>query len=160
MAHFAEVDATNIVVRVLVVADDQEHRGQDFLANDLGLGGTWIQTSYRTSGGEHPGGTPLRGNYAGVGHTYDPSEDVFYGPQPYSSWVLNDGYQWEAPTPNTNSGYIWDEDTTSWIKPDSPYPSWVWDDGRWQPPASYPGTIGEEPVYDWDEDTTSWVEVE
>ncbi len=46
MAHFAEIDGNGIVKQVLVVPDQQEHRGQDYLANDLGLGGTWIQTSY------------------------------------------------------------------------------------------------------------------
>ena len=48
MAHFAEIDENNIVVRVLVVANDLEHKGAEFLANDLGLGGTWIQTSFST----------------------------------------------------------------------------------------------------------------
>ena len=55
MAYFAEIDETNIVVRVLSVGDDEEHRGQEFLAADLGLGGTWIQTSYNTRGNVHVG---------------------------------------------------------------------------------------------------------
>ena len=46
MAHFAELDENNVVTQVLVVPDEQEHRGEDFLANDLGLGGRWVQTSY------------------------------------------------------------------------------------------------------------------
>lgn len=62
MAHFAEIDSDNKVLRVLVVDNEQEHRGQEFLANDLGLGGTWIQTSYNTNFG---------GKYAGVGDTWD-----------------------------------------------------------------------------------------
>ena len=53
MAHWAEIDNNNIVTRVLVVGDDQDHRGQDFLATDLGLGGTWKKTSYNTSAGVH-----------------------------------------------------------------------------------------------------------
>ncbi len=55
MAHFAEIDNDGIVKQVLVVPDQEEHRGQDFLANDLGLGGTWIQTSYnhRRGAGGH-----------------------------------------------------------------------------------------------------------
>jgi hypothetical protein len=65
MAHFAEIDENNIVTRVLVVNDADAADGQNFLANTLGLGGTWIQTSYNTSGGVHAnGGTPLRKNYA------------------------------------------------------------------------------------------------
>ncbi len=46
MAHFAQIDENNIVTQVLVVPDNAEDRGQDYLANDLGLGGTWVQTSY------------------------------------------------------------------------------------------------------------------
>jgi len=49
MAHFAEIDNTNKVLRVLVVDNAQEERGQEFLANDLGLGGTWVQTSYNAN---------------------------------------------------------------------------------------------------------------
>jgi hypothetical protein len=62
MAHFAEIDSDNKVVRVLVVDDLQEDRGQEFLANDLGLGGTWIQTSYNANFG---------GKFAGIGDTWD-----------------------------------------------------------------------------------------
>ena len=114
MAHFAEIDADNIVIRVLVVPDEEEHRGQEFLADDLGLGGTWIQTSYNTRGnvhydpdpdgenhpGEPDGGVALRGNYAGSGYIYDPDEDVFYQPEPSEGdWVLNtETWLWdEAP---------------------------------------------------------------
>jgi hypothetical protein len=162
MAHFAEIDAINTVVRVLVVPDDQEHRGHDYLADDMSLGGAWIQTSYRTSSGQHPEGTPLRGNYATIGCFYDPTRDAFYVPQPYPSWALDETtFQWEPPTPNTNAGYIWDEGTTSWVTPPSPFPSWVWDadGGRWEAPSPYPGDENG-PLYEWDEATTSWVEVE
>ena len=71
MAHFAEIDNNNKVLRVLVVDNSQENRGQDFLANDLGLGGRWIQTSYNAN---------FRGKYAGIGDTYDPVQDVFITP--------------------------------------------------------------------------------
>lgn len=101
MAHFAEVDENDIVLRVLVVGNDQEHRGQEFLADDLGLGGIWKRTSYNTQGGVHVnGGTPFRKNYAGVGFTYDESRDAFIPEQPYPSWVLNEETcLWNAPTP-------------------------------------------------------------
>jgi hypothetical protein len=69
MAHFAEIDSDNKVLRVLVVDNEQEHRGQDFLANDLGLGGTWIQTSYNANFG---------GKFAGIGDTWNGS--VFTAP--------------------------------------------------------------------------------
>ena len=73
MAHFAEIDSNNKVLRVLVVDNSQEHRGQDFLANDLGLGGTWLQTSYNNN---------IRGKYAAIGDTYDSINDVFITPEP------------------------------------------------------------------------------
>lgn len=120
MAHFAQVDENNTVVQVLVVSDDQAHRGQDFLANDLGLGGNWIQTSYNTNAGVHAnGGTPLRKNYAGIGYTYDASRDAFIPPKPFNSWTLNeDTCLWDAPVayPADGKVYRWDEDTTNWVE--------------------------------------------
>lgn len=62
MAHFAEIDSNNVVLRVLVVDNSQEHRGQEYLADELGLGGTWIQTSYNANFG---------GTFAGIGYTWD-----------------------------------------------------------------------------------------
>jgi hypothetical protein len=99
MAHFAEIDQTNKVVRVLVVPDEQQHRGQEFLSDDLGLGGTWLQTSYNTWGGVHlAGGTPLRKNYAGIGYTYDPARDAFIGPRPDPMATFNEvTCQWDMP---------------------------------------------------------------
>ena len=108
MAHAAEVDGNNTVVRVLVVPDEQEHRIQDYLANELGLGGTWVQTSYNAR---------IRKNYAGIGYTYDAQRDAFIAPKPYESWLLNeDTCQWEAPVPYPTDGvmYQWDEETTDW----------------------------------------------
>ena len=90
MAHFAEIDANNKVVRVLVVPDHQEDRGQDFLANDLGLGGTWLRTSYNTHAGVHAnGGTPFRKNYAGIGMEYHADIDGFCPPQCHPIATLN-----------------------------------------------------------------------
>ena len=118
MAHFAEVDNSNVVVRVLVVGDDQEERGQEFLANDLGLGGTWLKTSYNTQGGVHTlGGTPFRKNYAGIGYTYDSVRDAFIPPKPFNSWTLDEETcLWEAPVAYPSDGklYIWDEDNQEW----------------------------------------------
>lgn len=118
MAHFAEIDAEGTVLRVLVVADEQDNRGQEFLANDLGLGGTWKKTSYNTVGGVHSnGGTPFRKNYAGVGYKYDEAKDAFIPPKPFASWSLNeDTCLWESPVayPNDGGMHIWNEETTSW----------------------------------------------
>jgi hypothetical protein len=109
MAHFAEIDNNNVVLRVLVVNDSQEHRGQEFLATDMGLGGTWIQTSYNNS---------FRKQFAGQGFTYDLNADVFIRPQPYPSWSLDANYDWQAPIayPNDGEDYYWNEVDKSWIK--------------------------------------------
>jgi hypothetical protein len=83
--------------------------------------GAWIQTSYNTIANTHTlGGTPLRGNYAGIGFTYDQANDVFYAPQPYPSWTLNNAtWTWEAPVSmpvEEGKAFAWDESTTSWIE--------------------------------------------
>ena len=123
MAHFAEINESNIVLRVLVVGDDQEHRGQEFMADDIGLGGTWIQTSYWTRGnvhygedGEPDGGIALHMNYAGIGYTWDGTG--FAAPQPFPSWTLDENYIWQPPTPypDDDKFYYWDEATTSWVE--------------------------------------------
>ena len=118
MAHFAEIDENNIVVRVLVVDNEKENDGQNFLANELGLGGRWIQTSYNTYAGVHKlGGNPLRKNFAAVGSTYDEARDAFILQKPFPSWVLNeDTCQWEAPIPypDFEKTYVWNEETLTW----------------------------------------------
>lgn len=118
MAHFAEIDESNLVVRVLVIEDTHENNGADYLANTLGLGGTWIQTSYNTHGGVHSsGGTPLRKNYAGVGFTYDSDLDAFIPLKPFDSWVLNEETcLWDAPIPKPEGNYRWDDDVVNWVE--------------------------------------------
>lgn len=107
MAHFAEIDENGTVLRVLVVGDDQEHRGQDFLANDLGLGGTWVQTSYNHR---------IRKQFAGIGFKYDADADVFIAPKPFDSWTLDDNHDWQPPVamPNDDQRYIWNEENQEW----------------------------------------------
>lgn len=127
MAHYASIDENNIVTQVLVVSNEQEHRGQDFLANDLGLGGTWVKTSYNTRGGVYydpstnlpaeDQSKAYRKNYAGIGFSYDDQRDAFIPPQPYASWTLNeDSCLWESPVPypEDENFYTWNEETTSW----------------------------------------------
>jgi len=68
--------------------------------------------------GQPDGGVALRGNYAGIGYTYDSAHDVFYAPQPYPSWVLNQTmWLWEAPVAYPTDGqlYVWDEPTLAWV---------------------------------------------
>lgn len=120
MAHFAKIDENNIVTQVLVIDQETINTGH------FGDPSSFIQTSYNTRGGVHYGedgqpdnGTPLRKNYAGIGHIYDSQRDAFYAPQPYASWTLNeDTCYWEPPTPMPTDGklYTWDEDTLSWIE--------------------------------------------
>jgi hypothetical protein len=110
MAHFAEIDGAGGVLRVLVVGNDQEHRGQEFLANDLGLGGTWVQCSYNAT---------IRKNYPGPGFTYDAGRDAFIAPKPFPSWLLDEATcQWGAPVapPDNGERYRWDEGTLTWVQ--------------------------------------------
>jgi hypothetical protein len=110
MAHFAKV-VDGKVVKVIVA--EQEYF--DTFMDDSP--GQWIQTSYNTRGNQHPEDRPLRGNYAGIGYTYDFINDVFYPPTPYPSWVLNTlTWLWEAPVPypQDNKQYFWDEKIINW----------------------------------------------
>ena len=116
MAHFAEIDENNVVLRVLVVDNEQEHRGQEFLAEDLGLGGRWIQTSYNSN---------FRKMYAGIGYTYNEELDIFLPPKPYESWVLNKELeQWEPtigmPIYEERKAYLWNEENQVWDVEDLP----------------------------------------
>lgn len=106
MAHFAEIDSSNIVQRVIVVPDSEEANGAAWCANLLG--GTWVQTSYNGR---------IRKNYAGIGFTFDPVRDAFIPPKPYPSWVLDEATcQWEAPIPMPPGGpWAWDEETDDWV---------------------------------------------
>ena len=111
MAYFAEIDILKRVTRVIAVYDEdtQDENGNEVesigaeFCNKLMRGGTWLQTSYNTYGGEHTkGGTPLRKNYAGKGFTYDETRDAFIPPKPYPSWTLIESKcLWEAPVSRT-----------------------------------------------------------
>jgi hypothetical protein len=111
MAHFAKVN--NGIVEQVIVAEPEFF--ETFVDTSPG---EWIQTSYNTYGNQHRlDGTPLRGNFAGVGYTYDSTNDVFYAPKPFASWLLNDTtWLWEAPIayPTDGKVYTWNESTLSW----------------------------------------------
>jgi hypothetical protein len=110
MSHFAKV-CDGKVTQVIVA---EKEFFDTFVDSSPG---TWIQTSYNTHGNQHPEGRPLRGNYAGIGYTYDATNDVFYAPQPYPSWTLNNlTWLWESPVsmPTDDKKYIWDETITNW----------------------------------------------
>jgi hypothetical protein len=110
MSHFAKV--IDGKVTQVIVAE------QEFFDTFVDTSpGAWIQTSYNTQGNQHPEGRPLRGNYAGIGFTYDATNDVFYAPKPFNSWALNeDTWLWEAPVamPDDGKAYTWDEETINW----------------------------------------------
>lgn len=108
MAHWAEIDENNIVIRVLVTNNNEGDEGEAFVNS---LGGTWVKTSYN--------GT-IRHNFAGVGFSWDPTygeDGAFISPKPYPSWRLsNIDASWKAPIPYPTDGivYDWDEETTDW----------------------------------------------
>ena len=135
MAHFAKLGINGKVIGVHAVDNsdilngsnvEDETVGQQFLERIHGWPASmWIQTSYNTSAGAHKlGGTPLRGNYAGIGQVYDEDNNIFYGKKPYASWTLNmTTAQWDPPTPmpsTTTDGYpddyTWNESTNAWDK--------------------------------------------
>jgi hypothetical protein len=121
MAHYAKI--VNGKVTEVIVAEE------DVIVT---RSGTWVQTSYNTRGNVHYGqdkeeddGVALRGNYAGIGDTYDSTNDVFYEPKPYASWTLGtNSWLWNPPItyPDDEKDYIWDEDlyqsdnTKGWVE--------------------------------------------
>jgi hypothetical protein len=115
MAHFAEIDPQGVVLRVIVVHNNElldngvesEAKGVAF-CQSLFPGTTWVQTSYNGN---------IRKNYAGQGYTFDAQRNAFIPPKPFPSWLLDeDTCRWEAPIPYPTDGerYTWDEATQSW----------------------------------------------
>jgi hypothetical protein len=142
MAHFAKISETNEVLTVNVVdnkdvlnADgvEDETVGQQYLEQHSNWPAhLWIQTSYNTQGNVHKnGGTPFRGNYAGIGNTWDEDNQIFWRKKPYPSWVKHiASASWKSPIGDvpaltaeqisqneaeTNMWYyVWNEDNQSW----------------------------------------------
>ncbi len=113
MGHFAKVLDGKVVQ--VIVAD------QEFIDTYVDSSpGEWIQTSYNTRAGKHlDGGTALRGNYAGIGYTYDKALDAFIPPAPFPSWALNKTtFTWDAPVamPTDGKSYNWDEANKNWVE--------------------------------------------
>jgi hypothetical protein len=114
MAHFAELDANNVVLRVIVIdnkdtADangvEKEHIGAAFC--ERLFGGNWKQTSYNSN---------IRKHYAGAGFTYNADIDAFVPPQPFPSWTLDADCNWQPPVamPTDGGRYSWDEANQAW----------------------------------------------
>ena len=118
MSHFSKV-LDGKVTQVIVA---EEEFFKTFVDSSPGQ---WLQTSYNTRGNIHygqdgnpDGGVALRGNYAGIGYTYDATHDVFYAPQPFPSWTLSQtAWLWEPPVayPTDGKRYVWDESTKNWV---------------------------------------------
>ena len=147
MAHFAKLGANGKVIQVLTLnnsdmlnADgvEDETVGQQYLEQHNNWASQmWIQTSYNTSGNQHKlGGTPFRGNYAGIGYTWDEDNEMFFPKKPYPSWVKHVATaSWKSPigdAPDLTAeqtsqneaethrwGYSWNEDNQSWDLADS-----------------------------------------
>ena len=147
MAHFAKLGSNGKVIQVLTLdnkdmlnADgvEDESVGQQYLEQHNNWPAQmWIQTSYNTTGGQHNnGGTPFRGNYAGIGYTWDEDDQIFWSKKPYASWVKHiESASWKSPigdapaltaeqesqnTAGTHSWfYEWNESGQSWDLTDS-----------------------------------------
>lgn len=121
MAHYALIDENNIVTQVIVGRDEDDLADgvtswEEYYGDKLGQ--RCLRTSYNTYAGQHNGGgTAFRGNYAGIGYSYDETLDAFIAPKPYGSWILNETtYSWEAPVAYPEDGelYAWNEEQGSW----------------------------------------------
>ena len=116
MAHYAFLDSNNVVTEVIPGKDEGED-GIDW-EQYYGefRGQVCKRTSYNTLNNVHNnGGTPFRGNYAGVGYTYREDINAFVPPQPYASWSLDANVTWQPPTPMPTDGlYFWNETNQTW----------------------------------------------
>ena len=106
MTHFVKLDSTNTVTEVIVAEQDFINSGK------VGDSFLWVQTSYNGN---------FRKQYAGIGYTYDKTNDVFIARQPYPSWTLDASFDWQPPTAMPDDGkrapfrnYTWNEDTQAW----------------------------------------------
>ena len=147
MAHFAKLGANSKVIQVLTMDNDKmlnadgvedENVGQQWLERHNNWPAQmWIQTSYNTSSNTHSGGgTPFRGNYAGIGYTWDEDNNIFWPKKPYASWVKDTTTaQWKSPIGDAPAltaeqtsqneadthgwHYVWNEAGQTWDLTDS-----------------------------------------
>ena len=153
MAHFAELNSSNEVLRVVVISNEDVDANGGDLSTDAETfvasivphsadGTAWKQTSYHSN---------FRKLYCGPGDIYDSSKDKFITPQPFSSWSLDSNDDWQPPVtfPNTvdigglRANATWDEDNLRWI-------------GKTFNDSTDPVT---ETDYTWDADNLQWNEV-
>ena len=137
MAHFAKLGINSKVIAVHVVNDsdclnadgiEDEEVGRQFLER-IHSWPLWKKTSYNTYNNKHASGDnskAFRGNYAGIGMTYDEDNDIFISSKPYASWTLNVAEaRWQSPIGDapalseeemTTHRYEWNESTGAWDK--------------------------------------------
>ena len=152
MAHFAELNSDNEVIRVVVISNDDvaanggdySSQAETFVSNlipHLENGVAWKQTSYNNN---------QRKQYAGLGYTYDATKNKFILPKPFNSWSLDSNDDWIAPVTYPNKDEIesnpvlilWDEDNQKWL-------------GK-----TFTGeNLQTETDYEWDASSLSWSEV-
>ena len=151
MAHFAELNNSNIVLQVIVISNedvnanggDQSAQAENFVATLVphqNGGNQWKQTSYNNN---------FRKQYAGIGMTYDATKDKFLHPKPFASWALDDNDDWQAPVPfptvteiDSNGVHVlWDEDNRKWLG------------------ETYTGNPIATTKYEWDASSKAWNEV-
>ena len=125
MAYYAYLDDNNKVVQVIAGIDETQTENlpegfsswEEWYGNHKGM---TCKRTLNTLFNEHKeGGTPFRGNYAGIGYTYDTDNDVFYAPRPYPSWTINtDNWKWIAPVAYPDDGnYYVNEVQNNWEQP-------------------------------------------
>jgi len=138
MAHFAKIGSNGKVIQVLTLnnsdmlnADgvEDETVGQQYLeTHNNWPAQMWIQTSYNTQGNTHSSGDnskALRGNYAGIGYTWDEDDQIFWPKKPYASWVKDTATaNWKSPIGDApalteeeiaaNKHYVWNEAGQTW----------------------------------------------
>jgi hypothetical protein len=145
MAHFAKITEDNKVLTVLTVDNKDVQNSEGVEVESIGQAylekhnnwpaHLWIQTSYNTAKNVHKwGGTPFRGNYAGIGATWDSENQIFWGNSPYPSWVKDvPTASWKSPigdAPELTSDekksqqhYEWQEASQTWQLTEAvPYP--------------------------------------
>lgn len=125
MAHFAQLNESNIVTRVIVVDNgdikdangtEVEEIGISFCKKLFGANTKWKQTSYNDN---------IRVRYAGIGYSYNEELDAFVPPKLHDSWVLNtETAEWESPVgpapelteteKEARSYYLWNEENIQW----------------------------------------------
>jgi len=136
MAHFAEVNSYGLVLRVVVIDnnDVNANGGDQSLGAEEAVkkivpfttGSRWVQTSYNNN---------FRKQYAGIGYMFDSTKNKFIAPQPFASWSLDSNDDWKAPvayptvtTYGDNVEYMisWDEAGKRWIGKDDQQNTFAW----------------------------------